>query len=146
MDLGGIGLAICGFSLLCLGLLAVLAVVVLRFTGTTVMDLMDDLTGGGRDEPESVPSERRRNLASGQELRARAQSLDFDEAVRRHGGESSIPSASAYDQADNSTENSGLGDAPRSGGLRSRNRRNRDGYEIYDDRDDDGGIIDDFFG
>jgi hypothetical protein len=85
--------AICGFSLICVGLIAVLGFMVLRFTGRSVSGM---LGGGGlhglfsslsgADDPDDEPSSinRRRRTPAATDLRAQAQSLDFDAAVNQY--------------------------------------------------------------
>lgn len=93
--------AICGFSVICVGLIAVLGFLVLRFTGRTVGGL---LGGGGlhglfsslsgADDPDDEPStlNRRRRTPAATDLRAQAQSLDFDSAVNKYKSQPLRPS------------------------------------------------------
>jgi hypothetical protein len=46
MDLGGVIAAICAFSVVCLGSVALLAFVVLRLAGRSVGSIIGDITGG----------------------------------------------------------------------------------------------------
>lgn len=85
--------AICGFSVICIGLIAVLGFLLLRFTGRTVGGF---LGGGGlhglfsslsgADDPDDEPTSinRRRRTPVATDLRAQAQSLDFDAAVNQY--------------------------------------------------------------
>ncbi len=94
--------AICGFSLICVGLIAVLGFVVLRFTGRTVGGMLGGggLSGllgslSGADDPDDEPSSinRRRRSTPATDLRAQAQSLDFDAAVNQYKNQPLRPSS-----------------------------------------------------
>lgn len=109
--------AICGFSMICVGLIAVSGFLALRFTGRTVSDM---LGGGGlhglfsslsgADDPDDESSRinrRRRTPASN--LRAQAQSLDFDAAVNQYKNQPLRPSStgnpSPFPSAQSETDN-----------------------------------------
>jgi hypothetical protein len=87
-------IAICGFSVICIGLLVIVGFLVLRFTGRTVGDLLGGggLTGainslsgvGDPDEDGPLIERRRRRQPTKGNLRAQAQSLDFDSAVAKY--------------------------------------------------------------
>jgi hypothetical protein len=85
--------AICGFSVICIGLIAVLGFLVLRFTGRTVGGMLGGgglhgLLGSlsGADDPDTDQSiiNRRRRAPAATDLRAQAQSVDFDSAVNKY--------------------------------------------------------------
>jgi hypothetical protein len=95
-------IAICGFSVICIGLIVIVGLLVLRFTGRTVGGL---LGGGGitgvinsmsgandPDEDGDLISSRRRKPPSSN-LRAQAQSLDFDSAVQKYKNQPLTPSS-----------------------------------------------------
>ncbi|MEO8608174.1 MAG: hypothetical protein ABI690_09850 [Chloroflexota bacterium] len=86
-------IAICGFSVICIGLIVIVGFLVFRFTGRSIGGL---LGGGGipgvinsisgandPDEDEALINSRRRR-SPGTNLRAQAQSLDFDSAVAKY--------------------------------------------------------------
>jgi len=84
--------AICGFSVICVGLVAILGLLALRFTGRSIggllggeglSGLVDSVSGASDPEESSLRANRRRSTPAN-DLRARAQSLDFDEAVKRY--------------------------------------------------------------
>lgn len=160
MDLGAIFLGVCALSLLCVGLLAVAAFFLARFAGTTLSDLLDSVTGGlGGDDA----SERRYRRDDGTprpvkaDMRARAQTVDFDEALQRYQGgnaggapqrysaqaaadapaqRDSTPSLRTPSISDDVGER-GLDDVDVPNLRSARTTRRRDGYEIYDDEGND---------
>ncbi len=92
-------IAVCGLSVVCVGTIAVVALLVVRFTGRTLGEMIGGLGGfggvagalvaaaadAGDDDVESgIRRERRRTTSASRDLRARAQSLDFNEAVNRY--------------------------------------------------------------
>ena len=92
MDIGGIALAGCILSLICLGLLAVFAFLLAQFAGTTLTDLLDSVTGGLGDNDADLDQnfQRKRDqggyLPTRAEFRQRAQNIDFDEALAKYQG------------------------------------------------------------
>jgi hypothetical protein len=85
--------AICGFSIICVGLFVVVGLLVLRVTGRSVGSLLGgqglyglvDSVSGASDPEENInPANRRRRTPAGSDLRAKTQSLDFDAAVQRY--------------------------------------------------------------
>jgi hypothetical protein len=170
MELGGIALAACVLSLLCLGLLVVAAFFLAQFAGTTLSDLLDSVLGGvGGDNDDDLDRnfQRKRdqggNLPTRAEFRQRAQNVDFDEALARYqGGDPDTDSqqqryqAQAHDTVEerqkerrrsSDLRSPSISDNPDDpfGDVNTRNLRSQrstrrsDGYEIYDDRDSDGG-------
>jgi hypothetical protein len=93
--------AICGFSVICIGLVAVLALIALRVTGRSIGGLLGgqglfglvDSVSGASDPEESPIRAGRRRATPANDLRAKAQSLDFDAAVQRY--KEQPPSASS---------------------------------------------------
>jgi hypothetical protein len=154
MDLGGVIAAICAFSVVCLGSVALLAFVVLRLAGRSVGSIIGDITGGNEEELPPTPVRRQQRFAP------KRGGGSFDEALQRHaqqsgkqppqqgGFERRIPDASASDASANI--GSGLGEIdPDLRSLRGRSagsKKRRDGYEIYDDEMGDAGDVMDFFG
>jgi hypothetical protein len=95
-------ISVCGLAVVCVGLLAIVGFLVLRFTGHTVREFLgggnvsgvvDSLSGA--DDREDSLSRRRRaaRRPSTSDLRSRAESLDFNAAVQRHRTGESGPSA-----------------------------------------------------
>lgn len=86
-------IAACGLSVVCLGVLGILAFGVARFTGGTLLGLIGSLTGGGTAANDAdipgyqIGRPRRPRL----NLEAQAQSLDFDAAVAKYRDKSSPP-------------------------------------------------------
>lgn len=91
--------AVCGLSLVCLGTIVVVGLLVLRFTGRTIGEMIGNSGGlggvmgaigaaaadAGDDGVDSGVRRERRNTASAsRDLRAQAKSLDFNEAVNRY--------------------------------------------------------------
>ncbi len=135
MDLGAIVFAICGFSLVCLGILAVIVFVLLRFAGGIFLGPLGELLA--QQSPDDRLDDDYRPATYGRRSRLREirQSLDFD------------PLSKAQNRGKSGTE----GDSPslrrlgsgnrfdRSLGSSSRRRAREDGEEIYDD--EDGGLF-----
>lgn len=148
MDLGLILASGCALSLVCLGLIALLAFVVVRFTGRTIGEII----GGDADEEnlgmgniQSAPGGSRRS--AGSSLRDRARNLDFDAAIQRQQGRTPMPpdlrrsaggtDFNAQSSGDRRDVPPGFEEPPR-GNLRSqRTRRREDNVEIYDDEGGD---------
>ena len=91
--------AICAFALICLGLIAIVGFLVLRFTGRTLGDILGE--GGlpgvvdtlADEDDDPLSGTRRRRRTSGSDLRAQAQSLDFDAAVTKYKNQPASSSA-----------------------------------------------------
>lgn len=86
-------IAICGFSVICIGLIAIVGLLVVRFTGRSIRDmlgggglygLVDTVSGANDPEDDPVRANRRRRTTGANDLRSRAQSLDFNSAVERY--------------------------------------------------------------
>jgi hypothetical protein len=94
--------SVCGLSLICVGLVGVILFLVLRFTGRTFGDFLGGNTiGGAIDsmagvEPDTrtarVRAQAQRTPSPGN-LRAQADSLDFDAAVAKYRNNPNAPSA-----------------------------------------------------
>lgn len=141
--------AICGFSMICIGLIAVLGFLVLRFTGRTLggflggsglYGLVDSVTGASDPEESSMVRDRRRSPATN--LRAQAQSLDFDAAVNQYKNQplqpSSAPMPSPFPPAQPADDDRTAPDPDTS----SRRRRRRPGDEDAEADDMFGGFLD----
>lgn len=101
-DVGPVLISVCG--LLCVGggLLAVIAFLVLKATGRTLLGAFDEIGGvaaalgigevSSEVDTDSAPANRR---GLRRDLRARAESLDFDSAVARQGAPSTPTSQTA---------------------------------------------------
>jgi hypothetical protein len=82
--------AICAFALICGGLIAIVGFLVLRFTGRSLGGILGE--GGipgmidtlADEDDDPLQSSRRRRRTGGEDLRAKAQSLDFDAAVAKY--------------------------------------------------------------
>jgi len=69
---------VCGLGIVCSGLLLVVVVLVIRFTGRGLLPILTMLLNRlAEGKPVDVPIPRRRRV----DLRARAQSADFDSAL-----------------------------------------------------------------
>lgn len=118
----GLILGVCGLSVACAGVLVFLALAFFRLTGRSVPALLP-----GRGEPGTaakLPRRRRINL------RAKAQAVDFDSALRAQPGNDALsdprlPPSSSFDRP-----------SPRRD-LRSRSRLRR-----HDDDEVFGGLLD----
>jgi hypothetical protein len=146
MDAGLILVAVCGLSLVCVGTFVVVAIIGVRTTGVRLWDAFNGIGGifgvlstGEDDEPEATAhSADRRGRRSRQDLRARAQELDFGSAVARHTGESTPPAAAQS-----------TGTAPREPGTRlptyqpTGSQRLRGHREEEDEDEIFGGFLDD---
>jgi hypothetical protein len=93
--------AICGFSVVCIGLIVIVGLLVLRFTGRTLGGFLGEggITGalnslsGANDPDDDDPISNRRRRSPTTNLRAKAQSLDFDAAVARYKDQPMRPSS-----------------------------------------------------
>jgi hypothetical protein len=87
-DIAPVLIAICGLLFVGLGLLAVIAFVVIKTTGKTLLDAFGSIGGvfaalGGGTEDDVETGLPRRAPRRPRDLRARAESLDFDSAIAR---------------------------------------------------------------
>lgn len=89
-DIGPVLISVCGLLCVAGGLLAVIAFLVLKATGRTLLGAFDEIGGvaaalgvgeASGDVDTDIPSANRRGFR--RDLRARAESLDFDSAVAR---------------------------------------------------------------
>jgi hypothetical protein len=98
-DLTPVIAAVCGFSVVCIGLIVLGGFMLLRVTGQSFLAPLIAMITGGRDNEGERPEDRPhvpsvRAQSSGRDLRSLAQSLDFDSAVekyRRQGGVQNPP-------------------------------------------------------
>ena len=149
--------AICGFSVICISLIVIVGLLVLRFTGRTVGGFLGEggITGAlnslsGANDPDEddalINSRRRRPPSSN--LRAQAQSLDFDAAVAKYKDQPLRPSSTATNSPfppvqpglDNSTEldSTRAGDRKRRKNLKDA----EEGDDLFEPfMDDDDGIL-----
>ncbi|NWG16238.1 MAG: hypothetical protein HXY41_06340 [Chloroflexi bacterium] len=97
-DISPVLIAICGLLFVGFGLLAVIAFLVVKTTGKTLLEAFGDIGGvfaalGGGTDDEVDSSLPRRAPRRARDLRARARSLDFDSAVARQADRPSGQSA-----------------------------------------------------
>lgn len=87
-DLPLILLSVCGFATVCIGLIVVVGLLLIRFTGSSfLLPLVNAFTGRGDesgDDDEGYRPTPARRAPTANDLRARAQSLDFDSAVQKY--------------------------------------------------------------
>jgi hypothetical protein len=76
-------LSMCGLSLVCTGVFAVMAFVVLRFTSGELFEFAGGLFGNDDASSADPAGDPGRIAASRRDLRAKANSFDFDAAVRQ---------------------------------------------------------------
>jgi hypothetical protein len=97
-------IAICGFSVICIGLVVIVGLLVLRFTGRTVGGLLggggitgviNSMSGANDPDEDAALINSRRRRPPGNNLRAQAQSLDFDSAVQKYKNQPLTPSSTA---------------------------------------------------
>lgn len=93
-------LGICGLAFVILGVLAVAAFIIARTTGKSLLDLFGGLGGaaavmGGGDDDADISPRTRRSARQRTNLRAQADSLDFDSAVAQYQPGDANPRASA---------------------------------------------------
>lgn len=137
MDIALIAIAGCVVSLLCVGLLAVGALLLVRFAGSTGVQWLDRLVGSDERliEDEASPVGRRPQPRPSAALRASTPDLDFEEAVRRQQQQRSIPPSSSLRQANRPQEPDWGTDAPNLRSASQRRTRGERDQEIFDDQD-----------
>lgn len=137
MDIALIAVAGCAVSLLCVGLLAVGALLLLRFAGTTGVRWLDQLVGSDERliEDEASPVRRRAQPRPSASLRASTPDLDFEEAVRRQQQQRNIPTSSSLRQANRPEAQDWGTDAPNLRSASQRRTRGERDHEILDDQD-----------
>jgi hypothetical protein len=93
-------ISVCGASIVCVGLIGVLAVLLLRFTGRNLFasvgglgGLVTTMAGVGDEDGDDDYERLQRQSPQRRDLRAQAQSLDFQSTVEKYRG--GQPSASA---------------------------------------------------
>lgn len=95
MDLKAVLTSVCALGCVCTGLLLLLGIGAMRlFGGPAIMvvwDTFSTILGGGRGGDDDAEAIKRKNadprrISGTDSLRIRAQSLDFDDALRRQGG------------------------------------------------------------
>jgi hypothetical protein len=148
MELLGVLLAVCGLSVVCIGLVAIVVILVIRSTGRTLTGTIGPLFSSvmGVDEQSELPIETARRAgrsrpsrAAARDWQSRAQSLDFDAAVSRHREKGGRPPAGNTDSPVDPDEADT--DDLASGSLRY--RRDRRAHEEFDDyyEDDEGDLF-----
>jgi hypothetical protein len=148
--------AICGFSVICIGLIVIVGLLALRFTGRTVGDLLggggitgviNSLSGANDpDEDGALINSRRRPPSSN--LRAQAQSLDFDAAVAKYKDQPLRPSSTTTNSPFPSVQ-PGFDDSTELDSTRAGDRKRRknlkdaeEGDDLFEPfMDDDDGIL-----
>ena len=131
----GLLIPICALSLVCIGLLAVAAVIGVRFLGFSMPGLLGplgDFLDGEVDDVPSVPQTTRRRRTG---LRDQPIDLDFDAAVARHQADKDSPRPSTSPSPFDAQNMPPADDFP----TPSRRRRRRD---RYDDDEIHGGLLD----
>lgn len=83
-DLSPVIAAGCGLAVVCIGLIAIVGFMVVRFTGRSFLGPVLGTFLGGQDAPEDRPAPTIRAQSSGKDLRSLAKSLDFDSAVQKY--------------------------------------------------------------
>jgi hypothetical protein len=94
-------ISVCGASIVCVGLIGVLAVLLLRFTGRNLFagvggleGVVGALAGVGDDDGDADYERLQRRTPQRRDLRAEAQSLDFQSSVEKYrGGQPSVSAA-----------------------------------------------------
>lgn len=77
-------IAACGMSIICVGLLAVGAIALIRFTGRNLpanIGFLSQMLNTGSESADYTAPQRRRERSSRPDFRQRAQSLDFEDIV-----------------------------------------------------------------
>lgn len=88
-SLGNFAVVLCGGACVCVVGLFIFGGMLIRFAGVSLVPLVGDLLVGRADRtPEKRTSPALTRPTSGAVLKSQAQSLDFDEALRRQGGAS----------------------------------------------------------
>ncbi len=137
-------IAICGFSVICIGLLVIVGLLVLRFTGRTVggflgeggiSGALNSLSGvNDPDEDDALINSRRRR-PPGNNLRAQAQSLDFDSAVQKYKNQPLTPSSTAQSSPFPPTQPN-FDDSTELDSTRARDRKRRKNLKDAEEGDD----------
>jgi hypothetical protein len=88
-DLAPVIAAVCGFAVVCVGLVLVGGFLLIRLGGKTLLGPVLGNFLGGRGEEEAIEdrpyvSQRASSQATARDLRTLAQSLDFDAAVQKY--------------------------------------------------------------
>lgn len=143
-DLSPVIIALCGLSIICVGLFVIGATLLARFAGINVIAPLLGMVLGHDTEGDEAASQEaplpRPTSSPSRDLRAKARSLDFDSAVARHqqeGGPASAQSADRPRKPLGRSSRRALGDeeASSSGSLHRRRRDEESEYEIFDDDD-----------
>jgi hypothetical protein len=138
-DTLGLALPICALSLVCVGLLAVIAVIAVRFLGFVVPGWLShytDILGGKAERTSILPPDTTRRQRANFSSQA-AVDLDFDAAVARHQANKNRPRPTgAPPKPAISAGPAGDAQTP---SLRRRRRRPE---QDYDDDEVFGGLLD----
>lgn len=140
-DLSPVFIAVCGLSIVCVGLVAIGGFLLARFAGINVIGpilatVLNRDSEGGEATPQESPAPRPAARAP-RNLRGKAESLDFDAAVAKYQQEGGKPSADRSRKPGTRASRRALSDDkedPSSGSLRRRRSR-EDDHAIYDDDD-----------
>ena len=144
-DTLGLVIPICALSLVCVGLLAVIAVIAVRFLGFAVPGWIGHYTeilGGKAERTSILPPETARRQRP--DFRSQAVDLDFDAAVARHQANKDRPRPSGTPPAIGAQSVPPLPDSPNP--TLRRRKRPQEGYsqdEIHGgllDEDGDGDV------
>ena len=97
MDFGAVLIAVCGLTVVLVGLILFGILFLVRKSGIDLFDTMGAMTEvfGGNEDGGPEPQTRRGR----RDLRSRAQSLDFDSALARHTGQAPPSAVNAAQQA-----------------------------------------------
>ena len=153
MDIAPVLIAVCGLSVICIGLIVIVGFIIIRFTGGNILlplvsgflnrdDLIDDITGEDEvDKPKRAPA-RASGRRSPSGLRSKADSLDFDSAVAKYqkGGKARPGTPPLQPPSPPSRFSGGLSDDDQESGKLRRRGRSSEDREIIED-DDDGGLF-----
>jgi hypothetical protein len=154
MDIAPVLIAVCGLSVICIGVIVIVGFIIIRFTGGNILlplvsgflnrdDIIDNITGDDEiDKPKRTPARASGRRSPGG-LRSKADSLDFDSAVAKYqqqGGKSPSGKPPLRPVSPPSRFSGQLTDEDESSGKLRRRGRSGEDREIIED-DDDGGFF-----